>query len=96
MSIVAGSSCCRNIQVIGKVSDVSEYTGFIYRHKLKPLRSFSFKCPVVAAPVRRAPYLIDLHCVANKQGVLLLLLLLALFIHEVGKPQTDAQHHAWR
>lgn len=41
-------------------------------------------------------YLIDLYCVTDKQGILLLLFLLGFFIHKVGKTQTDTQHHAWR
>lgn len=41
-------------------------------------------------------YLVDLYRVTNKQGILLLLLLLGFFIQKVSKTQTDAQHHAWR
>lgn len=41
-------------------------------------------------------YLIDLYRVADKQGVLFLLVFLAVFIHEVSETQTDTQHHTWR
>lgn len=41
----------------------------------------------------KRPHLIDLNCVAEEQGVLLLLLL-GVFVDQVGEAQADAQHHA--
>lgn len=44
----------------------------------------------------RAAYLIDLYSVTKKQGILLLLFFLRIFIHQVRKTQADAEHYPWR